>query len=308
MTNSFPGSGNIITFSQFLFIALEGLIFTSKFGTQKTAIPLKQYIYMVSFFFVVQVLNNYAFSFNISMPLQMIFRAGSLIASLSLGVLLKGRKYTRGKYVSVVLITLGIIGCTIASSQVKQSMPSENGGGDLIGYTMWTAGLCLLTLALFLSAGMGLFQETVYTKYGKHPREALFFNHALPLPGFLLLMNDIQDHATLFSQTEPLELLSGIAVPRMWFFLAANVLTQYVCIRSVFVLTTECKALTVTLVVTLRKFVSLMFSIWYFENEFTPTHWMGSMCVFVGTLMFTEIIPLPAVLAGQPLSEEDKKK
>ncbi|XP_021350970.1 UDP-xylose and UDP-N-acetylglucosamine transporter-like isoform X2 [Mizuhopecten yessoensis] len=263
---------------------------------------------MVSFFFVVQVLNNYAFSFNISMPLQMIFRAGSLIASLSLGVLLKGRKYTRGKYVSVVLITLGIIGCTIASSQVKQSMPSENGGGDLIGYTMWTAGLCLLTLALFLSAGMGLFQETVYTKYGKHPREALFFNHALPLPGFLLLMNDIQDHATLFSQTEPLELLSGIAVPRMWFFLAANVLTQYVCIRSVFVLTTECKALTVTLVVTLRKFVSLMFSIWYFENEFTPTHWMGSMCVFVGTLMFTEIIPLPAVLAGQPLSEEDKKK
>ncbi|XP_033746422.1 UDP-xylose and UDP-N-acetylglucosamine transporter-like [Pecten maximus] len=307
LVSSFPGSGNIITFSQFLFIALEGFIFTSKFGTQKSAIPLQQYIYMVSFFFVVQVLNNYAFTFNISMPLQMIFRAGSLMASLTLGVILKGKQYTRGKYVSVALITLGIIQCTIASSQVKESVPSKD-GADLFSFTVWIAGIFLLTTALFLSAAMGLFQETIYSKYGKHPREALFFNHALPLPGFLLLMNDIKDHALRFTQTEPLELLSGIAVPRMWFFLVANVLTQYVCIRSVFVLTTECKALTVTLVVTLRKFVSLMFSIWYFENEFTPTHWLGSLCVFMGTLMFTEIIPLPAVLAGQPLSEKDKKK
>nr|CAD7408299.1 unnamed protein product [Timema poppensis] len=35
-----PGSGNLITFSQFLFIALEGFIFTSKFGTQKPRIGL----------------------------------------------------------------------------------------------------------------------------------------------------------------------------------------------------------------------------------------------------------------------------
>lgn len=307
LVSSFPGSGNIITFSQFLFIALEGLIFTSKFGTQKSAIPIKQYILMVSFFFVVQVFNNYAFTFNISMPLQMIFRAGSLMASLTLGVLLKGRKYPRGKYLSVALITLGIIMCTIASSQVKESVPSKD-GEDIYSFTVWIAGICLLTTALFLSAGMGLFQETIYSKYGKHPREALFFNHALPLPGFLLLMADIKDHALLFSQTEPLELVSGVTVPRMWFFLAANVLTQYVCIRSVFVLTTECKALTVTLVVTLRKFVSLMFSIWYFENEFTLTHWLGSVCVFMGTLMFTEIIPLPAVLAGQQPTEKDKKE
>lgn len=36
-----------------------------------------------------------------------------------------------------------------------------------------------------------------------------------------------------------------------------------VCIRGVFILTTECASLTVTLVVTLRKFVSLIFSILY---------------------------------------------
>lgn len=36
-----PGSGNIITFSQFLFIAIEGFIFTSKFGTVAPSIPMK---------------------------------------------------------------------------------------------------------------------------------------------------------------------------------------------------------------------------------------------------------------------------
>jgi hypothetical protein len=34
---------------------------------------------MVSFFFMVQVANNAAYGFNISMPLQMIFRAVSIL-------------------------------------------------------------------------------------------------------------------------------------------------------------------------------------------------------------------------------------
>jgi hypothetical protein len=33
---------------------------------------------MVTFFFVVQVANNYSLSFNVSLPLQMIFRAVSI--------------------------------------------------------------------------------------------------------------------------------------------------------------------------------------------------------------------------------------
>ncbi len=41
----------------------------------------------------------------------------------------------------------------------------------------------LLTFALFMSARMGIYQEVIYGKYGKHPKEALFYTHALPLPG-----------------------------------------------------------------------------------------------------------------------------
>ena len=34
----------------------------------------------------------------------------------------------------------------------------------------------MLTFALFMSARMGIYQEQVYAKYGKHPGEALFYN------------------------------------------------------------------------------------------------------------------------------------
>jgi solute carrier family 35 (UDP-xylose/UDP-N-acetylglucosamine transporter), member B4 len=64
----------------------------------------------------------------------------------------------------------------------------------------------------------------------------------------------------------------------------------------VFILTTECSSLTVTLVVTLRKFVSLLFSIWYFNNPFTIWHWLGTVLVFGGTALFSDI---PGLLRQQ---------
>ena len=62
---------------------------------------------------------------------------------------------------------------------------------------------------------------------------------------------------------------------------------RYVCIRGVFTLTTECPSLFVTLIVTLRKFFSLIVSIFYFNNLFTLQHWVATALVFTGTLLFS---------------------
>jgi solute carrier family 35 (UDP-xylose/UDP-N-acetylglucosamine transporter), member B4 len=82
-----------------------------------------------------------------------------------------------------------------------------------------------------------------------------------------------------------------VGMPIIWLYLIANMITQYFCISSVYVLTTECSSLIVTLVVTLRKFTSLIFSILYFKNPFTFYHWTGFFLVFFGTVIFTEILP-----------------
>ena len=98
--------------------------------------------------------------------------------------------------------------------------------------------------------------------------------------------------------TEPVS-FAGIAVPKLWLYILSNCVTQYVCIRGVFVLTTECPSLVVTLVVTLRKFVSLLFSIFYFQNPFTIQHWVGTILVFGGTALFTGIFnPILDLMSG----------
>jgi UDP-xylose/UDP-N-acetylglucosamine transporter B4 len=48
----------------------------------------------------------------------------------------------------------------------------------------------------------------------------------------------------------------------------------------------EMESLSVTLLVTLRKFLSLLVSIVYFGNIFTAQHWLGTALVFGGTLVY----------------------
>lgn len=270
-----PACGTILTFAQFLFIAIEGFVVTMDCGRRKNAIPVKEYLILMTMFFTVNVTNNMAFGYKISMPLHIIFRSGGLIASLVMGVLVLGRSYSLSKYLSVIMITLGTIICTFASAEnlEETSDPADS------TFTTWLTGIGILTFALFMSARMGIFQEMLYVRHGKHPREALFFIHTLSLPGFLLTWGSIAEHVAKFSSSAPLPALAHVpwlaSVPRLWLYLLGNVLTQYLCVGSVFKLGSEATSLTVTLVLTLRKFMSLVFSIIYFQNPFTINHWIG---------------------------------
>ena len=81
---------------------------------------------------------------------------------------------------------------------------------------------------------------------------------------------------------------------------------RYICIRSVYNLTVEYSSLTVTLVITLRKFISVVISIFYFKNPFTLYHWIGTILVFSGTLLFVDILQL--VTKGDEVSKEEVSK
>lgn len=110
------------------------------------------------------------------------------------------------------------------------------------------------------------------------------------MPPFIFYASSIWDHAVIAFQSEPYVVpVFDLAIPVLIIYLALNVVTQFMCISSVYVLTTECSSLTVTLVLTLRKFLSLIFSILYFQNPFTLGHWFGTSLVFIGTLIFTEV-------------------
>jgi solute carrier family 35 (UDP-xylose/UDP-N-acetylglucosamine transporter), member B4 len=147
---------------------------------------------------------------------------------------------------------------------------------------------------------MGLYTEETYKKYGGHWKENLFYSHLLSLPLFLPFSASLYRQFARLVDSAPLSLpgymeqitlpanlpdsirdnLKQIHIPSQVVFLILNVLTQYACIRGVNLLAAASSALTVTIVLNIRKLVSLLLSIWLFGNRLAPGTLIGAIVVF----------------------------
>ena len=58
--------------------------------------------------------------------------------------------------------------------------------------------------------------------------------------------------------------------------------------------------------VTLRKFFSLLFSIYYFENPFSFYHWVGTSLVFGGTIVFLDLVNMIRNQYGQQQQQQQQ--
>ncbi|CAO3652140.1 unnamed protein product [Mucor hiemalis] len=309
LVNDAPKSGQLITFGQFAFVALEGLrhhITWGKYGPKlkPTVVPLLNWFFLVTVFFIVSLLNNLALGYNISVPLHIIFRSGGLIVNMILGALILKKRYSLDQVIGVILVTAGVIWATLDSASAHTSSNPEM-------TTEFFTGIFLLVIAMILSAGMGLFQEVTYKKYGKQWREGLFYTHFLALPFFLFFQKDLSTQVVAYNKSpllpvsvvlEQIPVLGSAAalipesimalfghyqVRKLWAYLFLNVITQYVCIAGVNRMTSVATSLTLNLVLNLRKFTSLIFSIIYFDNDFGFGAKMGSALVFFGTLIYS---------------------
>lgn len=80
---------------------------------------------------------------------------------------------------------------------------------------------------------------------------------------------------------EPAQVLLA-KVPIRMAYLLINALTQFLCIRGVHLLSAKTSSLTVTIVLNIRKLVSLLLSIYLFGNELAPGVLVGAAFVFAG--------------------------
>lgn len=224
------------------------------------------------------------------------------MANMVLGIFILNKSYDIWKYISVMMITVGIFACTIATgSDVKKKSQEDS-------FFYWLIGVTMLSLALFISARMGLYQEVLYKKRGKHPTEALFYTHFLAMPAFLVMAKNIYNHFVIATQSQTVIIpLLNVSTRIQFIYLVINFLSHYLCISCVYMLTAETSSLTVTLVITLRKFASLIYSIIYFQHPFTFYHWIGTFLIIIGTIIFTEIITKIKESIGVRSSPEEGK-
>lgn len=78
------------------------------------------------------------------------------------------------------MITAGIVLATISApsrrSAASDTVKTSATGRTFMGNMEFATGIAVLTLALVLSAFLGLFQEETYRRYGKAWQEGLFYS------------------------------------------------------------------------------------------------------------------------------------
>ncbi|KAH8905497.1 UAA-domain-containing protein [Coniochaeta sp. PMI_546] len=288
-----PASGTLLTFVQFLFVTIISLPSQldrkrPPFFLKPNKVPIRRWLVNIVLFFAINVLNNHAFSYDISVPVHIILRSGGSITTIVAGYLY-GKRYSRIQVVAVLLLTVGVVMAAWSDAQAKGTTKEVHHDGA----KSFTTGLVILFVAQSLSAIMGLYTEETYRTYGPQWKENLFYSHLLSLPLFVPFLPSITRQFMKLAHSPPLplaipgvvepsvqELLAKIRIPNQLFYLVLNVLTQYACIRGVNLLAAASSALTVTIVLNIRKLVSLLLSIWLFGNQLAVGTLLGAVVVF----------------------------
>ncbi|KAK5259922.1 golgi uridine diphosphate-N-acetylglucosamine transporter [Exophiala xenobiotica] len=196
-----PTSGALITASQFLLVALTTLPrhFSPSRGWRNAylrprSIPLRKWAIYTAYFLSINILNNMAFKYSISIPLHIILRSAGPVTTMAVGRLYGGKRYPPRKVVAVILLSVGVVLAAFSdaaskeeahhSSELESSAQNSSSG---IMSSSQAPGFALLASALLLSACMGLYTDNMYATHGRSSSitaETLFYSHAMSLPDF----------------------------------------------------------------------------------------------------------------------------
>lgn len=206
------------------------------------------------------------------------------------------------------MLTAGVVAAAMADAQAKGHPVQATTESETAMMTT-TIGFVILALAMILSAFQGIYADRLYATYGRdHWKEALFYSHTLSLPLFVTSYSQLSAQWSTIASTPsllskiPNTVTSGSTLsmvttgiqnngptqslldrlPIQVAYLIMNALTQYVCIRGVHLLSAKSSSLTVTVVLNIRKLVSLLLSIYLFGNHLGTGVLAGAALVFIG--------------------------
>ncbi|KAG6016699.1 hypothetical protein E4U54_000600 [Claviceps lovelessii] len=119
--------GTLLTFVQFTFVAITSYV--SQFDKSRppffiapARVPLQRWLVNILLFFSINLLNNHAFSYDISVPVHIILRSGGSITTMIAGYLY-GKKYSRIQALAVILLSSGVVLAAWSDAQEKVDFP-----------------------------------------------------------------------------------------------------------------------------------------------------------------------------------------
>ncbi|KAJ6584669.1 UAA transporter [Mycena capillaripes] len=295
--------GSALTFSHVAFITAQSLPTFLFFPPghrlprlKPRQVPLGHWAAQVLLLTTSTLLYNWAFAYNVQVSILIVFRSAGLAVSMLFGFLFAGKRYTIMQVVSVLLVSAGVILATLARPSSAAATTKKGGhivqsAEDLQRYTM---GISMLTVSLVLTGLFGLLQERTYRTFGPCWKEGVFYTHFLSLPVFLFLARDVQQGIRSLSDST-----SDTSAMASWLVLGLNLCSQLVCVSGVNKLSSQVSSVSTNIVLTVRKAISLCFSVWWFGNPWNVELGIGASMVFCGSLLFT---------VSGPKTEKTEKK
>ncbi|KAI1618541.1 UPD-GlcNAc transporter [Exophiala viscosa] len=346
-----PTSGGLITALQFLLVALATAPRHFSFSRgwrnlylRERNIPVRKWLIYTAYFLSINILNNMAFKYHISVPLHIILRSAGPVMTMAMGRFWGDKRYPPHKIVAVLLLFAGVVMAAVSDAWSKQPPVAQTQiASQKPSASTQAPGFALLASALLLSACMGLFTDDMYATHGRSSSvaaETLFYSHAMSLPYFASqarpLMHELgvvtatavssfeQDfsgkNATspttwvnplpfttapdFMSQLLLLPVSLSLKIPRPIALLALNAGTQLLCIIGVNRLSAQSSSLTVGIVLNIRKLASLLLSICLFGNSLPMGVLMGAAIVFLGGGLYA----LPASATAPATSSSDTRQ
>lgn len=251
-----PNCGAQLTLIQFFAMSLIALYVNLRFDRSKT--PIKYYFLFAIIISIITLANNSVIQYGVSVPIQMILRCGSLFIGLLVGTACFGRKYSISKKIGCFLVSIGLLLVMIPSTLTFSNDLNNN---NIIG-------CFLLFISLLLSSFLGFFQETIQKRYSAHWSEGMFFTHMF---GFIILLPYSTSIQTTNSPT-----------------MIIHSVLQAACVCGVYMISHQNGTLTATFTITLRKFFSILFNVWYFEHSFMWNHWLSVVVIMIGSILYNK--------------------
>eukprot|EP00397_Hematodinium_sp_SG-2012_P054686 GEMP01066136.1.p1 GENE.GEMP01066136.1~~GEMP01066136.1.p1 ORF type:complete len:337 (+),score=58.15 GEMP01066136.1:78-1088(+) len=297
------GSGAMITFTEFLFVLLQ--ILPSRFDAHWRPVPLRcrkrNHVIHAALWVTMSWLVNYAYNFNIGVPIHTIFRACNIVASVIFGALFFRVSYTLRQLMAAVAITLGVICGTLGDAGVICGPTGCGGSGvtwanwstvmaESEDLAVWYVGIAILVAVMCLQSLLGHLQRIFYIEAGtEHQKEVaeefMLVSAVFAFIPCLFTWSHIVEKWNLLFTSPPIHSL--IPIPFALGMVLLNNVTQAICIRGVFYLASSHSPLTVNITLSVRKFLTVITSVVYFNNPWTHMHSLAMVLVFGGAFLYS---------------------
>lgn len=248
-----------LTLMQFLYYSLFGFVELQFKQNSERRIPIRIYCFLAFLTVTTMGCSNTSLGF-LNYPTQVIFKCCKLIPVMFGGMVIQKKVYNRFDFMSVTLMTFGLIFFTIAD---QKASPNFN-----------MVGVALISAALMADAVIGNVQEKMMREYKASNCEMVLYSYSI---GFVYILigemvtGTFTPAFTYFNEHPKVYLLS---------FLFSFV--GYLGILFVLSMVKTYGALLAVTVTTFRKALSIIMSFIFFTKPFTLQYVWSGLLVLLG--------------------------